>query len=225
MLKCINSENQFTKNIKPSDLKSADAFRESQYLGLMDYEKSLILQLDLHKMSVDRKQNYILGLEHPTCITLGLRAHSEFENYNLTCSWPVHKVSRGGLATMHNPGQLVIYPIYNLKQSEMGVRCFVHELFKATEKTMTDLGISSYIDEKEQPGIYTDAGKIAFCGLQVKNGSTLHGLSINISNQLSEFNAIQSCGINQAKLDKVAYYRPDITVSEFYEMWVNNFNI
>ncbi len=220
VLKCTNSELQFTNRVKP-----VQTFRESQYLGLVDYEKSLNLQLDLHQMSVDRKQNYILALEHPTCITLGLRAHSEFENYNTNAVWPVHKVSRGGLATLHNPGQLVIYPIYNLKESGMGVRCFVHELFKATQKTMTDLDIHSVIDEKDQPGVYTEAGKISFCGLQVKNGSTLHGLSINISNQLSEFGAIESCGINQAKLDKVSYYRPDITVCEFYEMWINNFSV
>lgn len=220
MLKCTNSELQFTSQLKP-----AQSFRETQYLGLVDYEKSLNLQLDLHQLSVDRKQNYILALEHPTCVTLGLRAHSEFDHYNSTQVWPVHKVSRGGLATLHNPGQLVIYPIYNLKQSGMGVRCFVHELFKATQKTMTDLDIHSVIDEKDQPGVYTEAGKIAFCGLQVKNGSTLHGLSINISNQLSDFARIEACGINQAKLDKVSYYRPDITVSEFYEMWINNFSL
>lgn len=219
MLKCTNSELKFTSN------RPVRAFRESQYLGLVDYEKSLNLQLDLHQMSVDRKQNYILGLEHPTCITLGLRAHAEFENYNASIIWPVHKVSRGGLATLHNPGQLVIYPIYNLKESGIGVRCFVHELFIATQKTLSDLDVHSVIDEKDQPGVYTEAGKIAFCGLQVKNGSTLHGLSINVNNQLSEFKAIQSCGISEARLDKVSYYRPDITVSEFYEMWINNFSL
>ena len=219
MLKCTNSEIQFTNS------KAVRPYRESQFLGLVDYEKSLNLQLNLHQMAVDRKQNYILALEHPTCITLGLRAHSEFENYNSTQVWPVYKVSRGGLATLHNPGQLVIYPIYNLKQTGMGVRCFVHELFKTTQKTLTDLGINSSINEKDQPGVYTDNGKIAFCGLQVKNGSTLHGLSINISNQLLDFEAIQSCGISEARLDKVSCYRPDVTVSEFNEMWMNNFNL
>lgn len=201
---------------------------ESQYLGLIEFEKALELQLQFHaKVTLEKDKFYILGLEHPTVMTLGLRAHklplSDF--CSLPFPYPVHKISRGGLATIHNPGQLVVYPIVNLKRQGLSVKGFVESLFLATQKTLSELGIESTIDLCDQPGVYTSQGKIAFCGLQIKDGITLHGLSINIANDVSLFSGIESCGIAAPKIDSVAKHNVTFSPQDFYKSWLKHFNL
>jgi lipoyl(octanoyl) transferase len=201
---------------------------ESHFLGLIEFDKALELQHQFHaKVLAEKDKSYILGLEHPTVMTLGLRAHklplSDFSSTPI--NYPIHKISRGGLATIHNPGQLVIYPIVNLKKQGLSVKGFVESLFLATQKTLSDLGISSTIDLCDQPGVYTSQGKIAFCGLQIKEGITLHGLSINIANDISVFSGIESCGIAAPKIDSVAKHNVTFTPQDFYNVWLKHFNL
>ncbi len=207
-------------------LKSSNSV-ESQYLGLVDFDKALELQYQYHAKVTTDKKSYILGLEHPTVMTLGLRAHKADVNSFCVKPWtyPIHKISRGGLATIHNPGQLVIYPIVDLKQYGMSVKGFVQALFEATQKTLNELKINSTIDLCDQPGVYTDLGKIAFCGLQIKNGITLHGLSINIVNDISLFKEIQSCGVSAPKIDSVANHSVVFSPRDFFNAWLKHFNL
>lgn len=207
-------------------LKSSNSV-ESQYLGLIDFDKALELQYQYHAKVATDKKSYILGLEHPTVMTLGLRAHKTDVDSFCVKPWthPVHKISRGGLATIHNPGQLVIYPIVDLKQHGLSVKGFVQALFEATQKTLNELKINSTIDLCDQPGVYTDLGKIAFCGLQIKNGITLHGLSINISNDIAIFNDIQSCGVSAPKIDSVANHSVVFSLRDFFNVWLKHFNL
>lgn len=197
---------------------------ESQFLGLIDFEKALELQNELVEISKTKQTQFILGLEHLTVMTLGLRAHNADLSTICSQAWnhPVHKISRGGLATIHNPGQLVIYPIVNLKDNGYSVKSFVQKLFLTTQKTLSDFGIESKIDLC-QPGVYTDRGKIAFCGLQIKNGITMHGLSINVCNDISVFNQIQSCGVNQPLIDSVVGNHVSVSTREFYSHWLRQF--
>ncbi|AZZ36856.1 lipoyl(octanoyl) transferase [Bdellovibrio sp. qaytius] len=200
---------------------------ESQYLGLIEFDKALELQHQYHAQVSLENKSYILGLEHPTVMTLGLRAHklALSDICSLPIDYPVHKISRGGLATIHNPGQLVVYPIVNLKKQGLSVKGFVESLFLATQKTLSELGIESTIDLCDQPGVYTSKGKIAFCGLQIKNGITLHGLSINISNDISLFAGIQSCGVSGPKIDSVAKHGVTYSPQDFYKIWLKHFNL
>ena len=201
---------------------------ESQYLGLIEFEKALELQNQFHaKVALEKDKSYILGLEHPTVMTLGLRAHKLplSELCSQPFSYPVHKISRGGLATIHNPGQLVIYPIVNLKKHGLSVKGFVETLFLATQKTLSELGIESTIDLCGQPGVYTSNGKIAFCGLQIKEGITLHGLSINIANDITVFSGIESCGIAAPQIDSVAKHNVTYSPQNFYKAWLKHFNL
>lgn len=200
---------------------------EAKYLGLVDFSKALELQHQYHaKVAADNK-TYILGVEHPLVMTLGVRAH-KLDITNLTTKpWtaPVVKVSRGGLATIHNPGQLVIYPIVDLKQNGLSVKNFVQALFEATQKAFKDLGIESTSDLCDQPGVYTNYGKIAFCGLQIKNGITLHGLSINIQNDISLFSDIESCGVAAPKIDSLKNQGVTYSLQEFFDLWLKHFNL
>lgn len=204
---------------------------EPQYLGLVDFAKALELQYQFHAKVAEQKpsenKSYILGLEHPTVMTLGLRAHKLEVSSFCAKPWnhPVHKISRGGLATIHNPGQLVIYPIVDLKQNGLSVKGFVQTLFEATQKTLNELNITSTIDLCDQPGVYTSMGKIAFCGLQIKNGITLHGLSVNIANDISIFKDIESCGITAPQIDSAKNHGVISSPQEFFKVWLKHFNL
>lgn len=207
-------------------LKSSNNI-ESRYLGLIEFDKALELQYQYHaKVSTDKK-TYILGLEHPLVMTLGLRAHKADVNSFCSKPWtaPVFKISRGGLATIHNPGQLVIYPIVDLKHHGLSVKNFVQVLFEATQKTLRELGVESTFDLCDQPGVYTARGKIAFCGLQIKNGITLHGLSINLHNDISVFGDIESCGITAPKIDSLQSQGVTYSLHEFFNIWLKHFNL
>jgi lipoate-protein ligase B len=200
---------------------------ETQYLGLIDFDKALELQNQFHALVSLEKKSFILGLEHPLVMTLGLRAHKIDINSFCSKPWtaPVHKISRGGLATIHNPGQLVIYPLVDLRRQGLSVKQFVQLLFETTQKTLKELGIESTIDLCDQPGVYTSQGKIAFCGLQIKSGITLHGLSINIHNDVSVFGDIESCGVSASKIDSVQKHGVTYSTRDFFNIWLKHFNL
>lgn len=194
---------------------------EHSYLGTLDFEVAFQIQRNLWHSAKNKNQISIMGLEHHAVITLGRRMKTE----ELLSSGdiPVVQSTRGGLATVHSEGQLVIYPVMNLKAQGWGVKEFVHQLLKVTQTTLTEYHIESFIDEKNV-GLYTNDGKIAFCGLEIKEGISQHGISINISNDLRLFSKIVSCGVTSLKTDRVCNHISDVTMRDFFEKWTFNFN-
>ena len=197
---------------------------EFKYLGAVEYQNALIIQSDLcAQIKNENSPGIILGLEHPKVLTLGYRAQQESEVLP-TNHMPVVKVNRGGLATIHSEGQLIIYPILNLKHFKIGVREYVELLLKTTQEMLTEFGAEIEAYTEEAVGLYTKKGKIAFCGIQIKEGVSLHGLSINISNDLDLFNNIIACGIQNQKLDKLINYSTQINLESLFSNWLSHFN-
>lgn len=194
---------------------------ESAYLGTFDFKRSVQLQKDLFELVLKTKNNFIIGLEHPAVVTLGYRANTEQEVFAGN-SLPVERINRGGLATIHSEGQLVIYPVLNLRGLNIGVREYVCLLLRTTQELLKLLGVTTYIDEKAI-GLYTQIGKVAFCGVQVKNGISQHGISLNVRNDLSLFTKIRSCGITDLNFDRLCEYGIDMTLSELYHEWIKIF--
>lgn len=193
---------------------------ENQYLGKLDFNEAFELQTKLWQKAKDSHIQSIIGLEHPAVISLGRRANeSEIFNQNHI---PSVQATRGGLATIHSEGQLVIYPIMELSQLNMGVRDFVSLLLRTTQMCFQHWGVKTYLDD-ENIGLYTEKGKIAFCGLQIKNRISLHGISINISNDLNLFQNIRSCGFTKLDLDRLQNYRTDVSLLQFYKIWIDIF--
>lgn len=190
---------------------------EFTYLGKVDFNSAFEIQQNLWRMAKEKNQTSIMGLEHPAVVTLGRRAQEP----HLPISLPVVRTTRGGLVTLHSEGQLIIYPIVNLKQQKIGVKDFVSELLSITQKTFADFQVQTFIDE-ERIGLYTAKGKIAFCGLEIKEGVSQHGLSVNISNDLSLFKNIVSCGISSMSTDRLQNYRSDVNLSLFFQAWIEN---
>ncbi len=197
-------------------------------MGTVPYSVALEFQ---HQLVQDIERNpksmTILGVEHPSVITLGKRALpqeeikielSSLEDLNIQC----YKVDRGGHATLHSPGQLVIYPIFNIQEYGLSVRDYLCALQKSTIAFFNQLGIKTYAKDNS-PGIYTSQGKIAFFGIRVKKGTTFHGLSINVTNDTEDFSLIRSCGASTETFDKIASHGVKIPLDQLYSIWTNAF--
>ena len=170
----------------------------------MDYEAALNLQRKIHAEVVSGlRPNTLLLLEHPSVFTAGKRTQ-DFEKP--TDGTPVIDVDRGGRITWHGPGQLVGYPIVKLLKPTELVG-FVRTLEGALIKVCSDFGINAIrIDDRSGVWIRDIKGdrKIAAIGIRVASGVTMHGFALNVCPNLSAFEQIVPCGINDADVTSMA---------------------
>ncbi|MFL0803740.1 MAG: lipoyl(octanoyl) transferase LipB [Agarilytica sp.] len=106
---------------------------------------------------------------------------------------PVVKTDRGGQITYHGPGQLVVYPLLNLKAMKLGVRDLVTAIETSVVECLKEYGISAAA-KPDAPGVYVDNKKIASLGLRVRKGCSYHGVAINVCADLKPFQQINPCG-------------------------------
>lgn len=172
--------------------------------GLSDYREILELQLQLHKQRLSgRIPNIVLIVEHPSVITLGaresknrlLKKREELEQKKID----VVNIRRGGGTTAHNPGQLVFYPIMNLRQIELGISEYIRKLEAIGVELLRRLGLESNA-RKGFPGLWVKEKKIASIGVRVSKFVTYHGMAINIRNDLSIFDYIIPCGLDDIEM-------------------------
>jgi lipoyl(octanoyl) transferase len=189
-----------------------------QWRGLVPYEKALQDQLLL----LQTAEEVVWGLEHPSVITLGLRAeaHGEIHDDPIVKSTIV-RVDRGGKATLHNEGQLVIYPQFVLADYGFGVRTYVEALVRVTRSLLQELNVEILPDGAEV-GLFTSKGKIGALGIRVQNGRVYHGLALNVCNNLVEFNAIRSCGVWNRPQDNVHSWGVTLNTENIYWLWVKH---
>ncbi len=171
--------------------------------GQQNYEKIQQLQKEKVVELAGQPQVEIWGLEFEPTVTLGLRARRE-QDLKICGDeqFQVLQTDRGGRATLHSPGQLVIFPMLDLKSYRIGVQNFVELLFRTTQSCLKKYSVESYWKTSEA-GVYTSNGKIAFCGLKIDSGVVRHGLSINISNDLKLFDSLVPCGNSALSLDRL----------------------
>lgn len=200
----------------------------NKYYGLIDYQTALELQKKEHlRLQVEGNPYFIMAMEHEPVVSLGIRGKSEedlliSEKELIKKGYSIERSDRGGQATLHMPGQLVIYPLVNLKHYQMGIKDFVCELLKISKEVLKEKGLVCETKEGE-PGLFTSFGKIAFIGLRLRNHITYHGLSINISNDLEAFRWIRSCGIKEARLDSLSRNGLTISSKDFFDDWMRAF--
>lgn len=176
-------------------------------LGLTDYIDCLALQEDLCAgRQADAIVNTVLLTEHKPVITLGARqsknkllwSPSRLAEKNIAlCS-----AGRGGGTTAHNPGQIVIYPIVKLKTLRMGLNEYVHSLGQIGIDLLARFGIAASW-RKEAPGLWVENRKIAVVGVQARKWVSMHGMAVNICNDLSFFEAIVPCGLDDVEMTSV----------------------
>lgn len=173
-------------------------------LGIIEYSKGLQLQKQLHEqVRLGDISNTVLLLEHEPVITLGARKD---KNELIAPAQMLSKegielvqIRRGGGATAHNPGQLVMYPIINLKKLNLGVNEYIRQLEDIGIELLDSLGVDA--DRKKgYPGLWVGEQKIASIGVRVQKWVTYHGIAINICNNLSIFDKIVPCGLAGVKM-------------------------
>jgi lipoyl(octanoyl) transferase len=106
---------------------------------------------------------------------------------------PLVQSDRGGQVTYHGPGQLVAYPLIDLRRKKLGVRDYVSALENATIEMLSSYAVRA-LAKPEAPGVYVDGAKIMALGIRVRHGCTLHGLALNVCGDLEPFARINPCG-------------------------------
>ena len=130
-------------------------------------------------------------LEHEPVFTLGMNADPS--HVLAAGDIPVVQVDRGGQVTYHGPGQLVVYPLIDLRRAGLGVRDIVTALEESVIRCVARYGVSAATRPKA-PGVYVSGAKLASVGIRVRRGASYHGLALNISMDLEPFQRINPCG-------------------------------
>ena len=130
-------------------------------------------------------------VEHDPVFTLG-QAGKE-EHVLMPGDIPVLHVDRGGQVTYHGPGQIVLYPLFDLKRLKVGVKDYVCRIEQAMIDTLADWNIHA-VRREGAPGVYVNDAKIGALGIRVRRGCTFHGLAFNIAMDLEPFRRINPCG-------------------------------
>lgn len=198
-----------------------------EWLGSQEYPAGLELQRSTWQKVHNQGAGIVLGLEHPAVITLGKRSDPSVDLKSPLKGLEergikVVPVDRGGEAVLHSPGQLVIYPVLNLRELELTVRDYVCALEKATVRFLGQLQVQAH-SGREEPGIYTKRGKIAFVGIRVERGITRHGIAINVANDTDLFNHIRCCGKADETFDRLANYGVNATLAQLFNRWSASF--
>lgn len=168
-------------------------------LGIVDYAEAHELQKELQARRIAGDvEDIVLVLEHPPVLTLGRSAKARhvlvsaevLEARGMT----VHEVGRGGDVTYHGPGQLVAYPIIDLKPDRKDVRKYVWSLEETMIRTCADLGVTA-ARVQGLNGAWVADRKIGAVGVRISRWVTMHGLALNVDSDLTHFDLIVPCGI------------------------------
>ncbi len=169
------------------------------WMGRQEYERALRLQraaCDLKKDGLD--EDFLILLEHSPTITLGRNAdwrHLTATDETLqSLGIQRFEVERGGDITFHGPGQLVGYPILQLRAGERDVHLLMRTLEQSLIDLLAEYGIESERREK-LTGVWTRKGKIAAMGIHISRWITRHGFALNVNTDVSYFDLIVPCGI------------------------------
>src|ERR1700743_522349 len=142
--------------------------------------------------------------EHPPVFTLGLNAARE--HLLAPGDIPVVQIDRGGQVTYHGPGQLMIYPLLNLRRLKLGVRELVVALENAVISYAAEQGIAAE-GSRKAPGVYVRGAKLASAGLRIRRGACYHGMALTVSLDPQPFERINVCGYKDLRVTRLADHR------------------
>jgi len=170
------------------------------HAGTMPYPEAMVLQQRLHARAVASDGvNYLLFVEHPAVLTLGKHADLahlslDREGY-LAQGVELVQADRGGEVTAHMPGQMVVYPIIRLSSYRLSPKRYVAALEEAVIRLLAGYGIEAQRDP-EFPGVWVGREKICAVGIRIKERVAMHGIALNVANDLTLFSQIVPCGIS-----------------------------
>ena len=183
--------------------------------GLSDYEEVWETQREISAKVLEGAENTLILTEHKKVITIGrsggddnlLTPPEELKNLG----FQILHSNRGGDITYHGPGQLIIYPIFNLRRHYLDVHRFLRDIEEVAIKVLQKYQIDGKRVEG-RTGVWTESGKIASIGFHVKKWVTTHGMSLNVNVDLEDFNHIIACGLegaSAASIEKIVGEKVD----------------
>jgi len=172
-------------------------------LGLMDYEPVWRAMQAFTDRRDDATPDELWLVQHPPVFTQGQAGRAE--HLLAPGDIPVVQVDRGGQVTYHGPGQVVCYPLIDIKRLQLGVR----ELVCGIEQAIIDVLKSYGVDAQRKegaPGVYIDGVKIASLGLRIRRGKSFHGLAFNVDMDLEPFQRINPCGFRGLQVTNLSAF-------------------
>lgn len=175
--------------------------------GLIEYGEAYQRQKSLVEEVIAGQKDHLIFCEHPPILTLGRMTNPNSLLYQReeieACGVQIVKVDRGGDVTLHAPGQLVVYPIFNLNKRDRNLKLYMEKLEELAVDLLKNFGILAisipgkrgvFVEDPAKGGVGKD--KIISIGVGVRKWVTYHGLGINVNTDLSLFNLIKPCGLN-----------------------------
>jgi len=166
-------------------------------LGLQDYEPVWRDMQDFTDSRNEQTRDEIWFTQHKPVFTLGVNASRD--HLLAPRDIPVVQIDRGGQVTYHGPGQLMIYPLIDLRRANRGVRPLVTALEQSVVDLAADYGIDA-ASRCDAPGVYVDGVKLASVGLRIRRGASFHGMALNVDVDLEPFSRINPCGFSDLQV-------------------------
>jgi lipoyl(octanoyl) transferase len=184
------------------------------YAVAWDWQRSLLAQ----RVQDPTLDDVLLLLEHPPVYTLGQGSSLEFLKFDpKESSAQLYRVERGGEVTYHCPGQLVGYPILNLRHYQQDLHWYLRQLEQVLIQVLCDLGLKG--DRiPGMTGVWLEGRKVAAIGIKVSRWITMHGFALNVCPELIGFERIVPCGIAEKPVGSLAQFLPGIRVEEVRQL-------
>jgi lipoyl(octanoyl) transferase len=198
----------------PGGRPSVRAATEAAFvdLGLMAYPAAHALQVELagRRRRGGLESDLFLCVEHPPVFTLGRRGGREHlgvsEAFLASRNIDLVAIERGGDITYHGPGQLVLYPIVDLRQARLSVSDYVFRLEEIMRLIAADFGVMAARDARNH-GVWVGNSKLGSVGIAIRHSITFHGLALNVNTDLAPFGWINPCGLQGIGMTSLARER------------------
>jgi lipoyl(octanoyl) transferase len=189
-------------------------------LGLVPYSVAWELQ---RRLVASRLQNpdlddVLILLEHPPVYTLGTGSSLDPSQ----SEWEVHRIERGGEVTYHCPGQLVGYPILNLRHYRQDLHWYLRQLEEVLIQVLAVYGLKGE-RVAGYTGVWLEGRKVAAIGIKVSRWITMHGFALNVCPDLQGFKRIVPCGISDKPVGSLAEFVPGIEIEQVWQLVASAF--
>lgn len=197
--------------------------------GLVSYEEGYRRQKEIFSRRLQGKgENILIATRHEPTITMGKSSSEDDilvdEKILNEHGVDLVEIGRGGGVTYHGPGQLVLYPIFDLRDYDKDLRGFIRRLGSIVGKTTESFGLDTEFREGEEIGLWLKdkREKLASIGLRVKRWYTMHGIALNVNLDERKAGLIRPCGISDTRLASIADFA-DVGIVEVKEELLSRF--
>jgi len=187
-------------------------------LGPADYEPVWRAMQVFTDQRDDATADELWVVEHPPVFTQGQAGRPE--HILAPGDIPIIQVDRGGQVTYHGPGQVVVYPLIDVKRLGMGVRELVSGIEQVIIDVLNGYGVEAELVEGA-PGVYVNGVKIASLGLRIRKGRSFHGLAFNVDMDLEPFQRINPCGFADLKVTHLSAFTDSPAMREVEDRLVS----